>query len=454
MKILLINPPIREWAKPNILPLGLGYVASSLRNSGHEVEVLDINAHRFSASEVQEKIRAAKFDLVGIGGIVTVYRYVKWLIGLLKKYHPDKKVVVGGSVATSIAHIILDKAGADFACMGEGEVTAVELAQALEKNKDLSGVDGLWFKDNSGKINRNKRRGVIGDLDSVPLPAWDLFPMDIYLKNPVGAPNRNKWIDGGLDKDSPLTMNLSGSRGCPYQCIYCYHDFMGDKYRHRSVESIIEEIKILNEKYKVEYLHFVDDEFCLDSAFVYDFCRAVKNNFGRKITWGCAGRVNLMTEDLIKNMADAGCLLIGYGIESGSQKILDNLKKGVTVEQAKQAIRLTVKYIGWADCSFMIGSPGENTDTINETINFCKELDLSPEVLFFTTPYPGTQLYEMAKAAGKIPDEEEYVLNLGEQGEKVRLNFTEFSDSELIRTQERMIKELNAWNKLKHQESR
>jgi radical SAM superfamily enzyme YgiQ (UPF0313 family) len=454
MKILLINPPIREWAKPNILPLGLGYVASSLRNSGHEVEVMDINAHRFSVSKVEENIRAAKFDLVGIGGIVTVYRYVKWLIGLLKKYHPTKKIVIGGSVATSIAHIILEKTAADFVCMGEGEITAVELAQALEKNKDLTEVEGLWFKDDSGKINRNKKRAIISDLDCVPLPAWDLFPMDIYLKNPVGAPNRNKWIDGSVDKDGPRTMNLSGSRGCPYQCIYCYHDFMGAKYRHRSVGNIIEEMKILNDKYKVEYFHFVDDEFCLDTDFVYDFCRAVKNNFGRRITWGCAGRVNLMTEDLIKNMADAGCLLIGYGIESGSQKILSSLKKGVTVEQAKQAVRLTVKYIGWADCSFMIGSPGENLDTINETINFCKELSLSPEVLFFTTPYPGTQLYEMALSLGKIPDEEEYVLNLGEQGEKVMMNFTEFSDSELIRTQEWMIKELNAWNKLKHPESR
>ena len=134
--------------------------------------------------------------------------------------------------------------------------------------------------------------------------------------------------------------------------------------------------------------------------------------------------------------------------------MLDVMKKGVKVEQAKEAIRLTKKHLGWADCSFMIGTPGEDMETVQETIDFCKELDLNPEVIFFTTPYPGTELYKMALSQGKIADEEDYILGLGEQGEKVRVNFTEFSDEELFRIQEWAIKELNAWNKIKHPESR
>jgi radical SAM superfamily enzyme YgiQ (UPF0313 family) len=153
-------------------------------------------------------------------------------------------------------------------------------------------------------------------------------------------------------------------------------------------------------------------------------------------------------------MADAGCVLIGYGIESGSQKMLDVMKKAAKVEQAKEAIRLTKTYLGWADCSFMVGAPGENWKTIQETIDFCKELDLNPEVIFFLTPYPGTELYRMAIKQGKIKDEEEYMLNLGEQGEKIRVNFSELSDEELWRAQEYMINDLNAWNKIKHPESR
>ena len=159
-----------------------------------------------------------------------------------------------------------------------------------------------------------------------------------------------------------------------------------------------------------------------------------------------------MTEDLVVAMADAGCVLIGYGIESGSQKILDFVNKQVSVEQAKKALRLTKKHLGWEDCSFMIGYPGETKETIQETIDFCKELDLAPEVIFFLTPYPGTELYRMALEQGKIKDEEEYILGLGEQGEKARVNFTDFSDQELSEIQSYMIEELKAWNIIKHSE--
>ena len=161
-----------------------------------------------------------------------------------------------------------------------------------------------------------------------------------------------------------------------------------------------------------------------------------------------------MTEDLIAAMADAGCVLIGYGIESGSQRMLDLIKKRVTVQQAKDAVCLTQKYLGWADCSFMIGYPGETKETIQETIDFCRQLNLAPEVIFFLTPYPGTELYDIALAQGKIGDEEEYILGLEEQGEAIRVNFTEFSDKELHEIQTKIINELGAWNKTKHVEAR
>lgn len=454
MKILLINPPVREWAKPNVLPLGLGYIASALRKENHNVEIMDINAFRFSSEQVEGKIKNADFDIVGIGGIVTIYKYVKWLTELLKKHHPDKKIIIGGSVGSSIPDIIFEHTKADIICIGEGEIAVVELMDALITGKDLNGIQGIWFRSRDGRIIKNKIRPPVQDLDKIPFPAWDLFPMDIYLKNPVGAPNRNKWVDGCTDTVNILSMNLSGSRGCPYKCIYCYHDFMGQKYRHRSSGNIIQEMKILNAKYGVQYFHFIDDEFCMDRDFVFSFCKAMKDNFDSKISWGCTGRVNLMSEYLIKTMKDSGCVLIGYGIESGSQKILDIMKKQVKVEQAKEAVRLTKKHLGWADCSFMVGTPGENWQTLQETIDFCKELELYPEVIFFTTPYPGTELYNMALSQKKIADEEKYVLGLGEQGEKICVNFTDFSDDELLKAQQQMINELKAWNKIRHPESR
>jgi anaerobic magnesium-protoporphyrin IX monomethyl ester cyclase len=453
LKVLLINPPIREWSKPNVFPLGLGYLASVLRQAGHQVEVLDINAHRFTPAEVEEKIKSLDFDVVGIGAIVTVYRYVKWLIAIIKKHQPSKKIIIGGSVGGSIPHIILHRTKADIVCIGEGESTILEIVSALENRRSLADVAGIWYRSEDGLVQKTAPRPPLRDLDAIPLPAWDLFPMDVYLCNPVGAPNRNKWLGGSADDQAPLSMNLYATRGCPYQCIYCYHDFMGQGYRHRSPENVMREIRVLHETYKVPYFHFVDDEFVMKKSFVEEFCRLIKDysrEAGCRLTWGCAGRVNLMTEALVTTMADAGCVLIGYGIESGSQKMLDLIKKKVTVAQAKNAIRLTKKYLGWADCSFMIGYPGETRETIQETVDFCKELALAPEVIFLLTPYPGTELYSLALQQGKIKDEEEYVLNLGEQGEKVRVNFTDFSDEELIGIQEAMIKELNAWNKIKH----
>jgi radical SAM superfamily enzyme YgiQ (UPF0313 family) len=453
MKILLINPPIREWSKPNSFPIGLGCIASLLLEEGNEVEVMDINAYRFNKYEVEDKIRQADYDIAGIGGIVTTYKYIKWLIQVLKKHHPDKKVIVGGSVASSIPDIMLEKNAVDIACIGEGEETVKELVEVLASGASLSKVRGIWYKDNQGRILRNEKRPPIKELDNIPLPAWELFPMEVYLKNPIGAINRNKWIDGAAIETVALSMNLYSSRGCPYQCIYCYHDFMGQGYRQRSPENVVDEINILYKKYNVTYFHFIDDELVVKKDFVYKFCRLLKefsNKIGHKITWGCTGRANLMTEDLIATMADAGCISIGYGIESGSQKMLDLIKKGVNVEQAKDAIRLTKKYLEWADCSFMIGYPGETIETINETIDFCKELELIPEVIFFLTPYPGTELYLMALEQDRIKDEEGYILSLDEQGEKISVNFTDFSNAELYNIQQDMIKELKALNKVRH----
>jgi len=457
MKVVLINPPIREWSKPNVFPLGLGYIASILLQERHEVEVLDINAHRWEREEVEERVKRASFDVVGIGAIVTTYKYVKWLFSIIKKHHPGKKLIVGGSVGSSIPRLMLERNPVDVVSVGEGEETVRELMKVLEGEGDLSEVKGIWYRDGSGKIFENEKRSPIQDLGTVPLPAWNLFPMEIYLKNPVGAPNRNKWIDGSAEQDTPLSMNLFATRGCPYQCIYCYHDFMGMGYRHRSPENVINEIEALYKNYGVAYFHFIDDEFVMKKDFVSRFCSLMKGlmkTYGRPFTWGCTGRVNLMTEELVATLADSGCVLIGYGIESGSQRMLDFIKKKVTVDQAKNAIRLTKKYLGWADCSFMIGYPGETKESIRETIDFCKELDLAPEVIFFLTPYPGTELYELAFAQGKIRDEEAYILGLDEQGEKISVNFTDFTDKELYQIHDSMVKELKAWNEMKHPPSK
>lgn len=451
MKILLIYPPVREWAKPNCFPSGLGYLSSVLLNAGYEVEILDINGHRYSRQEVEARIAASDADAFGVGGMVTIYGYIKWLTQVIKRYHPDKTVIGGGSSVSSIPRTFLQRTKADIAVMGEGELTLVELIHALREGSDLKGLPGIWYKDKNDQIMANPPRSTIRDLDTIPFPAWDLFPMDIYLRNPVGALNISKWKDGASTNNMPLSMNVLPSRGCPYQCIFCYHDFMGMKYRHRSARNILDEIIDLVDRYGVDYIHFTDDDFVIDRKHVMEFCDLMIES-GLNIQWGSTGRVNLMTEELLAKMAEAGCVWIGYGIESGSQRMLDVMKKRVTVEQARKAIQLTRKHIDQIDCSFMVGTPGETRETIMETVEFCKELDLAPEVIFFATPYPHTELYAIARQRGLIENEEEFVLGLWEQGEKIAVNFSELSDEELRHMRDWAIAELKAKNIVRHSE--
>lgn len=449
MKVLLIHPVIREWAAPNCFPSGLGYLASVLTEAGHEVDVYDTNALRPTAEEFDKYIKNSDYDIVGTGGIVTIYKTLKDLIAKLKTIHPERPVILGGSCATSAPDVVMANNPVDYLCIGEGEVTFVELLDTLKKGGGLSKVDGLWWRDESGAPRANQPRRVLKSLDELPLPKWDLFPMDVYVKNPIGAVNYNKWNDGSAAVDTPGSINLISSRGCPYKCIYCYHDFMGAGYRFRSARNIVDEIIELKRRYGVHYFHFTDDCFIINKQNVYEFCDILLRE-KIDIEWGCAGRANLMTEEIMYRMREAGCIYIGYGIESGSAKILKNIKKKVTVEQAKNAILMTKKIMGRADCSFIAGLPGETRETVRETIDFCKSIDLQPEVIFFATPYPGTELYEIAESAGKIGDKEEFLLSLGEQGEQIVVNFTDFTDDELREIKENMVLELDAWNKITH----
>ena len=258
----------------------------------------------------------------------------------------------------------------------------MELANALTADPpDFSAVKGLLYRDN-GKIINNGRAAPIKNLDALPFPARDLFPLFKYRTHP---PYRlhNAYA------------TLITSRGCPYQCTYCTKSVSGQNFRSQSAERVVKEIEFLIKEYKIKQIHFYDDDFTINMQRVEDICdRLIEKNI--KILWSCVTRVDLVNERLLAKMRQAGCWLIAYGVESGNQHILDNVKKGYTLKKIKHAFRLTkkagIRVLGY----FMAGLPGETYATLDETMAL--SLALEPDFVSWsiTALYPGSRLYQQA----------------------------------------------------------
>lgn len=426
MKILLINSPIRLNAAPNTIPYGLATIAATLRNAGFDVEILDFNAHRPSRDKIIETLRKKTWDIAGVSGLITTYLFQQWIISELKRIKPHAPVVSGGGFATSCPDLLFERTATDIAVLGEGEETILELCRAIANGSNLRKILGIHFR-RDGEVLRNRARKNIDNLDDVPFPAWDLLPMEIYLKNPIWGDVANN--SSGFSKDVKVTrsMNIISSRGCPFSCNYCYHLFGRSNYRLRSARNVIEEIEMLVDRYRVDFFGFVDDNMMASEKRLLEFCDLMeKKNF--PVTWGCHGRVTSAIPHLLQRMAETGCVWIGYGIESGCQKILDAMNKRSTVARARQAIRDTRKAGIYPNTTFIFGYPGETRETIQETIDFKREMGIECGS-FFATPYPGAPLYEQIK--DKISDEEAFVRSLGNATE-FSINLTDFDDATLF----------------------
>ena len=416
MKVLLIQPPHYydngKSREPQGVPLGLGYIAKALLNSGNSVEVLDIWAHQYTNDELIQILEKLDYDICGISALSTQYAYVKWLVSELKKYN-DAPIVVGNALATFSPEIVLNNTKADICCIGEGEITFTDIINNID---NLNEVKGIYFKQNN-EIQKNPPREYIKDLDSIDFPAWDLFPMDIYLKY------CRVW------GTSVIALNLITARGCPYKCRFCSKTF--SDVRYRSVGNIIAEIKFLKDTYGIGGVFFNDELFIRNKKTVNEFCEKVTP---LNLKWNCQGRINLVDVDLLNTMKEAGCVAVGYGVESGSQTILDNMNKSITVLQAENAIKNTLKLGMDPIIQMMYGYPGENRETLQETVDFFKKLPPAQirVRLSITTPLPGSELYDDALKKSLIKDEEEYLGQLagGYATEKSLINFTEFTDEE------------------------
>lgn len=390
-KVLLINPPWVIGENKNLWKyvasawpsLGLGYIAAVLEHAGHAVSYIDCSAEHYTVSDMEKVLEDYKdFDFAGITATTPLINNGLSIAAFIKKNNPSIKVVFGGVHPSIFPDEILANPNVDFVVVDEGEETMAELVSG----KPVEDIFGLCYKDGRGVV-KNPTRPLIGNLDSIPPPAYHLMPIKKYYPA-VGSYKRLP------------AMMLFATRGCPGRCTFCYRTFYG-VVRKRSARNIIDEIKILQSDYGVKEIAFYDDTFTLFKDVVFEFCDIILNE-KIDIVWSCFTRVDHINEELLHKIKAAGCHLILFGVESADETILQNVNKKISLDKVKEAIKLARAAGIESRASFMFGNQGETEETIKKTIDFAIELDPDEAQFNITTPYPGTEMFMWAKMNGYI----------------------------------------------------
>jgi len=420
MKVLIIVVCLRPYTTDFIyFPIGIAYIATAIKRAGFKFEILDLDAKRLSDEEFEEYIRKTEFDVVALGCIVTGYKYVKKLAEVIRKHKKDVPIIAGNSVVTSIPEILLTKTMVDIGVMGEGDITIIELLMAIENKTPLENVKGIVFKK-EGKVVFTPEREVIPNLDDLPFIDYELFDMKTYLDKFKYCASEPYPMPFELLKYLPLNT----ARGCPYSCTFCYHVFRNKRFRTRSVEHIVKEIQYLQKKYGVNYIGFSDELSLYSREQANNFADCfLKENIG--VFWVANCRAGLFREtdlELALKLKKAGCVSLGYSLESASQEILKAMNKKISVQDFVIQTDLLHKAGISPVTSLVIGYPQETEDTLKHTFDCCYDCNIYPSAGYLL-PQPGTPMYDCAIKAGKIQDEEEYLLNMGDR-QDFRINLT------------------------------
>jgi radical SAM superfamily enzyme YgiQ (UPF0313 family) len=362
-------------------------LASVLENKGYTVEILDAAVSILTEKQITEFVSRRKPAIVGLTAMTTTINSAIHVAHNIKASNKETLVVLGGAHVSILPEETLkNNLDVDIIVRGEGEETFLDLVENCEKSvSDLSDVQGITYR-NGSIVSNTVERPPIKNLDSLPFPAFHLLPQGKYRLHPP------------FGRKSPV-MPIITSRGCPYNCVFCSKSVYGKKYRSNSPEYIIKEIHLLIDNFGVKEIKFYDDVFTLDRKRVLTLCDQLRKNH-LDIPWSCETRVNLVDDELLKSMKAAGCYMIAFGVESGSQEVLKSIGKGITLGQIETAFNKTrnagIGTVGY----FMIGAPAETPETIAKTIEFAKKID--PDFVQFSiaTPYPGTELYRIAKKKG------------------------------------------------------
>lgn len=393
MKVALINTDMVDLTSifktrtvkklPPQVPLGICYIGAALENNGIEVAIYDNYLDELSNDELAQKILRFRPDLVGFTTTCVNIENAYQVALAIKGENHQITIVFGGPQASIRPFEVMRHNCIDYLIAGEGEETFLRLIRHLEgDNNGLNRIGGIFYCSGQEGIRFTGKQVLIQDLDSLPFPARHLIKLQKYDNTGHGCTSASS------------TFTLSSSRGCPYSCSFCSSSsYWGRKYRARGAKNIVDEIEHLINDYAACGIYFREDNFMVNRDRVMSICDEILER-RVKIDWICESRIDNVTEELLEKMSEAGCRGVWCGVESGSQKILDFIRKGYTVEQIRTAFRWFKKYGIKAGAGFMIGFPGETMKDIRKTLDLAKEIE--PTWAYFQTyvGYPGSELHD------------------------------------------------------------
>ncbi len=387
--VLLIRPDLpRDYPMgklPPFLPLGLGYLAGVLKRAGYHVEIIDNYLDAKKPKELLEDVRSIKPDLIGISVTIATTSTVASIISVLKE--ENIPIVIGGPQVTVDPTGTLKRVNAEIGVVGEGENTILELCRVLDDTESLSfnnlkELDGLVLKNNEKQeYHLTPNRPFMEHLDTLPFIPLSLFPYQKYQQNTPEL------------KTSPLGW-MNTSRGCPWDCSFCSNIHVwGRQYRYMGSKRVVDEMEYLASNFGVRAINFREDNFTVNKKRVLEICSLIKEK-NLQIEWMCESRVDIVDEELLTSMKEAGCSAIYFGVESGTQRVLDILRKDITLEKTERAINLCKKVGIKTIAAIMLGIPQQTLKENYESVNFIRKLD--PDMVYFNVfmGLPGSDLYD------------------------------------------------------------
>ncbi len=390
-----------------LMPVGMAYISSVLKEAGHNVKVLNLNHISGLVKDILKKeLTSNAYQFVFTGGLSMIYPNIRDIVTYVRGYSPQSTVVVGGGIISAQPELMFKLIKPDIGVMFEGEDTCIEIVDG----KELKDIKGIIY----GEGIKTARREPITNLDKLPFPDWDGFGIMEYLDN------QKPDLDCYDSIDNPRSYSIVGSRSCAFKCSFCFHT-IGNKYRQRSIDNIMEEIKWAVSKYSVNHFDFLDELFAYDKKRALEFLSRFRD-FIKTVPYEVRLffniRADCVDEEILKAVRECGFVVIGLGLESMSDVVLDSMKKHMTAKQTEDCLSLIAKYRLNILGTYIFGDPAETLDTAKQTIDFyIKRQDIlrGGSRLAFIIPFAGSEVYTRAVEKGLI-NEMEFINNLEKNG--------------------------------------